>query len=319
MHIYSVVIKVTKVFIAGSEGTAGLRLASRLKERPDVELLEIDSALRKEPNEIKKLIEKSDFVFLCLPDNAANETVELAKGTSARLIDTSTAHRTSVGWAYGFPELSDKHRSSIASAKYVASPGCHASGFISLIYPLISLGIISPDCLLSCVSLTGYSGGGKKMIAEYENTPHDAEFDSPKLYAMRQNHKHLPEIVSQCGLEIAPIFMPVVGDFYAGMLTSIPLHISQLNGKHSVAEIREVYKAHYKNQKLIKVLDNEPSSLFANALAGRDDMEIFVSGNDERILFSSRFDNLGKGAAGAAIECFNIMCGLPEETSLTLS
>ncbi|PKM74054.1 MAG: N-acetyl-gamma-glutamyl-phosphate reductase [Firmicutes bacterium HGW-Firmicutes-16] len=308
----------TKVFIAGSEGTAGLRLASRLKERPDVDLLEIDSRLRKEPNEIKKLIEKSDFVFLCLPDEAAREMVELAKDTSARLIDTSTAHRTSVGWAYGFPELSHEHSSAIASAQYVASPGCHASGFISLIYPLISSGIISSDSPLSCVSLTGYSGGGKKMIAEYENASRDAELDSPKLYAMGQNHKHLPEIVSQCGLKVEPIFMPVVGDFYAGMLATIPLNFSLLNGKYTIEEIREVFKAHYKAQKLIKVLDNEASYLFANSLAGRDDMEIFVSGNDERILLTSRFDNLGKGAAGAAIECFNIMCGLPAETGLFL-
>lgn len=308
----------TKVFIAGSEGTAGLRLASRLKARPDVELLGIDSSLRKEPYEIKRLLEKADFVFLCLPDDASRETSELAKGTSTRLIDTSTAHRTVEDWAYGFPELSDEHRSAIASAKNVASPGCHASGFISLIYPLISAGIISPDCLLSCVSLTGYSGGGKKMIAEYENVLRGTELDSPKFYAMGQNHKHLPEIVSQCGLTFAPAFMPVVGDFYAGMLTTIPLHISQLSGKHTIEEIREVFKTHYKNQKLIKILDDEPSSLFASALAGRDDMEIYVSGNDERILLSSRFDNLGKGAAGAAIECFNIMCGMPAETGLTL-
>ncbi len=308
----------TKVFIAGSEGTAGLRLASRLKEHPDVELLEIDSSLRKDSQEIKKLIEKAGFVFLCLPDDAARETVELARNTSARLIDTSTAHRTAGGWAYGFPELSDKHRSAIASAKHVASPGCHASGFISLIYPLISKEIISPDCLLSCVSLTGYSGGGKKMIAEYEDSSRTSAHDSPKLYAMGQTHKHLPEIIAQCGLHNVPVFMPVVGDFHSGMLATVPLHISQLNGKYTVAEIREVFKTHYKGQKLIKVLDDEPSFLFASTLAGRDDMEIYVSGNDERILLSSRFDNLGKGAAGAAIECFNIMCGLPPETGLTL-
>lgn len=318
MHIYSVVIIVTKVFIAGSEGTAGLRLASRLKERSDVELLEIDSSLRKEPQEMKRLIEISDFVFLCIPDDASREVAELAKNTNARLIDTSTAHRTAEGWAYGFPELSDKHWGAIASAKCVASPGCHASGFISLIYPLISKGIISPDCLLSCVSLTGYSGGGKKMIAEYEDSSRTAEHDSPKLYAMGQNHKHSPEMTAQCGLHNAPLFMPVVGNFHSGMLTTVSLHVSQLNGKYTVSEIREIYKAHYKGHKLIKVLDSEPSSLFANALAGRDDMEIYVSGTDERILLSSRFDNLGKGAAGAAIECFNIMCGLPADTGLIL-
>ncbi|MEA4894379.1 MAG: N-acetyl-gamma-glutamyl-phosphate reductase [Oscillospiraceae bacterium] len=306
----------TKVFIAGSEGTAGLRLASRLNERSDLELIEIDGALRKDPSENRRLIKKADYVFLCLPDEAARETALLAEGTDARVIDTSTAHRTSAGWAYGFPELSKKHRLAIASAKYVASPGCHAGGFISLAYPLISAGIISPSAPLSCLSLTGYSGGGKKMISEYDYAPRAAELDSPKLYAMGQSHKHLPEIVSQCGLDIPPVFMPVVGDFYSGMLTTLPLHISQLSGHPSVEDILEIFKAHYAGQKLIRVSDSAPSSLFAGALAGRDDMEIFVSGNGERILLSSRFDNLGKGAAGAAIECFNIMRGLPAETGL---
>ncbi len=308
---------VTKVFISGSEGTAGLRLRSRLEMRPDVELLEIESTRRKDPQEIRRLIEKSDFVFLCLPDDAARETAKLAKDLSAKFIDASTAHRTADGWAYGFPELSDGHRRDIASAKYVASPGCHASGFISLIYPLISEGILSKDCLLTCTSLTGYSGGGKKMIAEYEDISRTAEHDSPKLYAMGQSHKHLPEIVSQCALTNAPVFMPIVGDFYSGMLVTVPLHASQLRKNYSASDIREAYKAHYKGQKLVKVLDDSPF-LFANTLAGRDDMEIFVTGNDERILLSSRFDNLGKGASGAAIQCFNIMCGLPEETGLAL-
>ena len=308
----------TKVFIVGSEGTTGLRLHSRMKERRDVKLLEIDSELRKNQAEIKRLIEKSDFVFLCLPDDAARETLELANGTNARIIDTSTAHRTSSGWAYGFPELSEKHRTDIQSAKYVASPGCHASGFISLIYPLISVGILSTDCPLSCVSHTGYSGGGKKMIFEYENSEKTRELNSPKLYAMGQTHKHLPEIVKQCGLSQAPIFMPIVDDFYAGMLVTIPLHAANLNGKYSLSELREIYKAHYSGSKLVKVMDDAPSALFANTLAGRDDMEIFVSGSEECILLSSRFDNLGKGASGAAIQCFNLMCGAPEESCLVL-
>lgn len=307
-----------KAFIVGSEGTAGLRLHSRLKLRSDVELLEIDAELRKDAQEIRRLIEKSDFVFLCLPDDSARETIELAKGTSARIIDTSTAHRVMDGWAYGFPELSAKHRSDILTAKYVASPGCHASGFISLIYPLISSGIISADCPLSCTSLTGYSGGGKKMIAEYENDDKPSGLCSPKLYAMGQTHKHLPEIVSQCGLSHAPIFMPIVDDFYAGMLVTVPIHASMLNGKHSLSELREVYSAHYADSRLVKAVDDAPSALFTNTLAGRDDMEIFVSGSDECILLSSRFDNLGKGASGAAIQCFNIMCGVPEEIGLEL-
>ena len=306
-----------KVFIVGSEGTAGLRLHSRLKARADIELLEIDSELRKDTSEIKRLIEKSDFVFLCLPDDAARETVELAAGTRARIIDTSTAHRTANGWAYGFPELSAKHRGDIHSAKHVASPGCHASGFISLIYPLISAGIITADYPLFCTSLTGYSGGGIKMIAEYENSARSAELSSPKLYAMGQSHKHIPEIVAQCGLRHTPIFMPIVDDFYSGMLVTLPLHASMLNGKHSIFDIRQAIKAHYADSKLVKVMDNAPTALFSNTLAGRDDMEIYVSGSDEGILLTSRFDNLGKGASGAAIQCFNIMCGVPEETGLS--
>lgn len=318
LHIYSVVMVMVKVFIVGSEGTSGLRLHSRLKLRSNVELLEIDAELRKNPREVKRLIEKADFVFLCLPDDAARETVELAKGTRARIIDTSSAHRTSVGWVYGFPELSAKHRSDICSAKYVASPGCHSSGFISLVYPLISAGIISADYPLSCVSQTGYSGGGKKLIAEYENPERNSELKSSKLYSMGQAHKHLPEIAAQCGLNQPPIFMPIIGDFYAGMLVTVPLHASMLKGKPSVSEVREILKAHYGDSKLVKVMEDEPSALFANTLAGRDDMELYVSGNDERLLLSSRFDNLGKGASGAAIQCFNIMCGLPEETGLEL-
>ena len=309
----------TKVFIVGSEGTTGLRLHSRMEERSDVELIEINSELRKDSAEIKRLIEQADFVFLCLPDDAARETVELAKGTDARIIDTSTAHRTSNGWAYGFPELSAKHRNDICSAKHVASPGCHASGFISLVYPLISAGVISADCPISCVSLTGYSGGGKKMIADYENSEKNTELDSPKLYALGQTHKHLPEIVAQCGLSQAPIFMPIVDDFYAGMLVSIPLHAANLNGKYTLSELRKIYKSHYSGSKLVRVMDDAPSALFTNTLAGRDDMEIFISGSDESILLSARFDNLGKGASGAAIQCFNIMCGAREETGLVLA
>lgn len=307
-----------KVFIVGAEGTTGLRLHSRLKARPDVELINIDSGLRKDPQEIKKQIEKADFVFLCLPDDAARETVRLAEGTRARIIDTSTAHRTASDWAYGFPELSPKHREAISFSKYVASPGCHASGAISLIYPLISRGILSADSPLSCTSLTGYSGGGKKMIADYENPDRNSELDSTKLYALGQTHKHLPEISFQCGLNSSPMFLPIVGDFYAGMLVSLPLHASQLNGKYSVSDIREIFKSHYGGSQLVKVSNEEPSALFANTLAGRDDMEIFITGNDERILLSSRFDNLGKGASGAALQCFNIMCGVQEETGLVL-
>ena len=307
-----------KVFIVGGEGTSGLRLHSRLKLRGDIELNEIASELRKDSNEIRKLMEMSDFTFLCLPDEAARETLELARGTKARIIDTSTAHRTAEGWAYGFPELSAKHRDEIRSSKYVASPGCHASGFISLVYPLISSGIITTDYPLSFVSQTGYSGGGKKMIAGYENSERNSELKSSKLYAMNQTHKHLPEIVSQCGLTQAPVFMPIVCDYYAGMVVSVPLQASLLKGKPNVSDIIEIYKTHYGSSRLIKVIDEAPTALYSNTLAGCDDMEIYISGNGEQILLSSRFDNLGKGASGAAVQCFNIMCGLDEETGLSL-
>ncbi|NLH01956.1 MAG: N-acetyl-gamma-glutamyl-phosphate reductase [Clostridiales bacterium] len=305
-----------KVFIAGSSGTTGLRLKSRLRQRSDVELLETAENLRKDPSEIKKMIDRADFVFLCLPDDAANETAELAKDSSARIIDTSTAHRTAAGWAYGFPELSPSHRAAIQSAKFTASPGCHASGIIALVYPLISAGILSEDCPLACTSITGYSGGGKKMISEYENPNRSPEFDSPNLYGMGQSHKHLPEIVKQCGLKFPPVFTPIVSGYYSGMLVTIPLHASMLNAPCSPEDIREIYRKHYEHGGMIKVSGLAPSSLYANTMSGRDDMEIFVSGSEGRILLCSRFDNLGKGASGAAIQCFNLMCGVPEDMGL---
>lgn len=306
----------TKVFIDGSAGTTGLRLHQRLSKRIDVELLEISENLRKEPSAVKELMQQADFTFLCLPDAAAIEAAKLADGLKTRIIDTSTAHRTSPDWAYGFPELSKEHRRRIESSRLVASPGCHASGFISLVAPLISAGVLQKSSLLSCTSLTGYSGGGKKMIADYESAERKNELKSPYEYAMGQSHKHLPEMLCQCSLDFAPVFMPIVGDFYAGMLVSIPLHLSQLNKISSLSELRELYKAHYAGAALIKVMDSEPTALYAGSLAGRDDMKIFVTGSDERIVLCSLFDNLGKGASGAALECFNLMCGLPEETGL---
>lgn len=305
-----------KVFIVGSAGTTGLRLKERLQLRNDVELLSISDELRKDPKEIRNVMEKADYAFLCLPDEAARETVKLAEGLPVRLLDTSTAHRTNPNWAYGFPELSKKHFYDIKEAKQVAVPGCHASGFISLIYPLISAGILSSDCPLSCTSLTGYSGGGKQMIAEYEATERATELSSDKLYSMQQTHKHMPEIMSQCSLSLPPVFMPIVGDYYSGMLVCVPLQLSQLREKLTPAELRHIYEKHYQDSKLVKLPHETQSSLYSGSLAGRDDMEIFVSGSDEQILLCSRFDNLGKGASGAAIECFNIMCGISEETGL---
>lgn len=307
-----------KVFIVGEAGTAGLRLRSRLLSRPDVTLLEIDDARRKDPDELKKQVDQADFVFLCLPDEAAREVAALAAGTGARVIDCSTAHRTAPDWAYGFPELSAAHRDALISAPRVAAPGCHASGVIALVYPLISRGILPPDALLSCVSLTGYSGGGRKMIADYEAADRDKTLGSPMLYALEQAHKHLPEITAQCGLAAAPALLPVVGDFYAGMLTTVALHSTQLSGPFSPSDIRDCYRTHYGASPLVRVMEDAPAALYAAALAGRDDMAIYVSGSDERIVLSALFDNLGKGASGAAVECFNLMCGLPAETGLVL-
>ena len=304
-----------KVFIAGSAGTTGLRLRQRLEAMPDVALLEIDEAKRKDPDEQKRLFQKADFVFLCLPDDAARETAAFAEGTNARVIDASTAHRTADGWAYGFPELSPAHKAAIEKAKYVTSPGCHASGFIALAYPLIAAGLLDKSALLSATSLTGYSGGGKKMIAEYEASERSELLKGPKPYGLGQSHKHLPEMQKQCGLENAPVFVPVVGDFYSGMLVTLPLHSAMLRGNPSADELRAAYKAHYRSG-LVHVSDEAPSALYANAYAGRDDMEIAVSGTDGRLLVTALFDNLGKGASGAAIECFNLMRGAPAEAGL---
>jgi N-acetyl-gamma-glutamyl-phosphate reductase len=306
----------TKVFIAGAEGTAGLRLHARLRERADVELLTIDPVLRKDANAVRRLIGKADFTFLCLPDAAARETAALVQDLGVRVIDTSTAHRTAPDWAYGFPELSAQHRDALARTKHAASPGCHASGFLALVYPLISSGILGADSLLSCCSLTGYSGGGKKMIAEYEAERRPEALKSPLLYAMGQTHKHLPEIIAQCGLANPPVFMPIVGDFYSGMLVSVPLHVSQLKAPYRRADIREALRTHYAASRLVRISAESPAALSAGAFAGRDDMLLSVSGNEERIVLSALFDNLGKGASGAAIQCFNLMLGLPEETGL---
>ncbi|MDR1131165.1 MAG: N-acetyl-gamma-glutamyl-phosphate reductase [Oscillospiraceae bacterium] len=308
----------TRVFIVGAEGTAGLRLHARLQKRADIALLEIDPALRKERRELRRLIDGADFVFLCLPDAAALEIAALAQDSGTRIIDTSTAHRTAPGWAYGFPELSARHRNALAQAKRAVSPGCHASGFIALVYPLISLGMLSADSLLTCSSLTGYSGGGKKMIAAYEAARRPEALKSPLLYALDQTHKHLPEISAQCGLTNPPVFMPVVGDFYSGMLVSVPLHAAQLKAGCTAADIHRALKAHYAGSRLVRVSEEVPASLSAGAFAGRDDMVLFVSGGPERIVLSALFDNLGKGASGAAIQCFNLMLGLPEETGLAL-
>lgn len=306
-----------KVFIDGSAGTTGLRIAERLQQRKDIELIKLTEENRKDINARKEALNSADVAFLCLPDKASIEAVSLMENNNTVLLDTSTAHRTNDDWAYGFPELSKDHREKIKSSKRIAVPGCHASGFIALIYPLIEKGILPKDALLSCFSLTGYSGGGKNMIAEYEEENRDKLLGAPRQYGIAQMHKHLPEMSKVCGIENAPAFIPIVADFYSGMEVTIPLFASQING--NIEEIKAIYKEKYTGP-IVKYTESfdENGFVSANKLSFNDGMEIYVSGNDDRILLIARYDNLGKGASGAAIECMNIVLGTEEITGLDL-
>lgn len=306
-----------KVFIDGSAGTTGLRIYERLENRKDTRLLKLSEENRKDKNARKDAINSSDIAFLCLPDDAARESVSLCENEDTVIIDTSTAHRTAKGWVYGFPELSPGRKAEIAASKRIAVPGCHASGFISLIYPLIENGIIEKSALLSCFSITGYSGGGKKMIAEYEGENRDILLSSPRQYSIGQTHKHLPEMSAVTGIENYPVFSPVVADFYSGMTVTVPIFDSMING--SAEDIKKIYKQKYTGP-IVSYVENADENGFiaANKLSGKDSMEISVAGNDERILLISRYDNLGKGASGAAIECMNIVLGLPETEGLNI-
>ena len=307
----------TKIFIDGSAGTTGLRIYERLESRKDIELIRLSEELRKDINARKSAINSADIAFLCLPDSAAVEAVSLAENDNTVIIDTSTAHRTNPNWAYGFPELSAEMEQKIANSKRIAVPGCHASGFISLVFPLIKAGILDKDALLTCFSVTGYSGGGKKMIAEYESTDRDPLLSAPRQYGIAQSHKHLPEMTAVCGLDNAPLFSPIVADFYSGMEVTVPLFKSQING--TVDDIKRVYKEKY-NGPVVRYKEefDEGGFVSANSLTGKDSMEISVSGNEDRILLISRYDNLGKGASGAAVECMNIVMGVDKTTGLEL-
>lgn len=299
-----------KVFIDGSAGTTGLRILERLSEREDVELIRLSEELRKDDAARKAALNECDIAFLCLPDQAAREAVAMLENENVVVLDTSTAHRTSPGWAYGFPELSKEHFDKVASSKRIAVPGCHASGFIALTYPLVEKGIISKDALLTCHSITGYSGGGKSMIAQYEDSERDVLLDSPRQYALGQTHKHLPEMTAVTGIKNAPVFCPIVSDFYSGMAVTVPLFASQLENGYTVKDIKEAYREKYSTE-IVKFSEgiDEGGLIAANALSGKDSMQITVSGNDERILLIARYDNLGKGASGAALECMNISMG----------
>ena len=310
-----------KIFIDGSEGTTGLRIHERIQNRDDIQLLTISSELRKDAAERARLINESDFTFLCLPDAAAREAVSMIDNDHVRIIDPSTAHRTEPGWAYGFPELSPEHRSAIVTGNRVAVPGCHASGFVSLVYPLVAHGVLSPDAPVSSFSLTGYSGGGKKMIADYEGENRSVELDAPREYALSQQHKHLKEMKAICGLNKAPLFSPIVADYYSGMLVSVPLFGEFLHGIDTPEQLHELLCDHYAGQKFVRVMPfgaEGSGMLSGNRRSGWDGMEIFVSGNPERMVLSASFDNLGKGASGAAIQCLNLMMGCDEAKGLNL-
>lgn len=315
-------MKNTKVYIDGQAGTTGLKLFERIRNRSDIELLTIDPALHRDNAERARLINESDVTFLCLPDAASIEAVSFVDNPNTRIIDASTAHRTNPDWAYGFPELSVAHREKIQTSKRVAVPGCYASGFAALVYPMIQSGMMPADYPVSCHAVSGYSGAGKNAIAIYESNEKPVDFNSPRQYALGLKHKHLPEMQSVSGLTYAPIFNPIICDYYAGMVVSVPLHCRMLNGSPSLEDVHAMFQAHYAGQRFVKVralhgedvLEN--GFLPANTLAGTNLLEVFVCGNDSQILLAARLDNLGKGASGAALQCFNIMTGAPEETGL---
>ena len=308
-----------KVYIDGKEGTTGLQIYDRLTKRADIDLLLIDEDKRKDPQERKKLMDAADIVFLCLPDAAAVEAVELVESPSTRIIDASTAHRVAPGWVYGFPELGPGQKEGIRHAGRVANPGCHATGFISVVYPLAAMGLLPKDACLSAFSLTGYSGGGKKMISQYEAADKGTELFAPCPYGMGQGHKHLPEMQKICGLTHRPVFTPIVDDYYKGMATTVPFHMSQMQGVSSLEEVRQKLADYYGGQTMVRVADTtDTAKLYANAQAGKDTLVLYAAGNDEQFTITALFDNLGKGASGAAVQNMNLMLGFDETTGLNL-
>lgn len=304
----------TNVFIDGSAGTTGLRIADRLASRQDINLIRLPENLRKDLSARKEAINSADIVFLCLPDAAAVEAVSLVENPNVKIIDTSTAHRVNDDWAYGFAELSDEHREAIRNSRRVANPGCHASGFIASVYPLVKHGLIPADYPLTAYSLTGYSGGGKNLIAEYEDENRDIRHESHRIYGINLKHKHLPEMKKICGLTQNPVFSPILGDFYEGMATTILLP------GFSAEQVWECLNAHYAGQKLVSVtpLGGDEAVIYASTLAGKDSIRIIVSGHENQTMVTALFDNLGKGASGAAIQNMNILLGIDESTGLNV-
>lgn len=311
-----------KVFIDGQEGTTGLRIVERFRDRTDVELLKIDEDLRKDAAERKRLINESDYTFLCLPDAAAAESVSLCENKNTKIIDASTAHRINPAWAYGLPELSAQHREKIAGSKRTAVPGCYASGFNAALYPVVKEGLVAPYHPIICHAVSGYSGAGKKTIAVYEGADKPEEFNSPRQYSMGKHHKHIKEMMAVSGLSYPPIFNPIVDDYYNGMVVTIPLHLRAMAKRTSAQHVWEVMAEHYEGQNFVKVMPFQGEGvladgfLAANTLKDTNLMQIFVFGNDDHVLLCSRLDNLGKGASGAAVQCMNIMMGIDETTGL---
>jgi N-acetyl-gamma-glutamyl-phosphate reductase len=310
------IIMKPKIYIDGQEGTTGLQIYDRLGSRDDIELLLIDPDKRKDTQERKKLLNSADIVILCLPDDAAREAVALIENDRTRVIDASTAHRTAVGWVYGFPEMSASQRAMIKTARRLTNPGCHAIGFVSLVYPLVALELLPKGYPLTCFSLTGYSGGGKKMIAQYEEekTP---DLFAPRIYGLNLRHKHFAEMMQVTGLKRPPVFCPVVDDYYKGMATTIMLHDDLLSGTPTSRHIRTEYAEYYAGQRFIHVAPELGSGyLNSNWGQGTNNLEITVSGTDGETIVTARFDNLGKGASGAAVQNMNIMLGFDEATGL---
>ena len=309
-----------KVYIDGKEGTTGLQIYERLGGREDIELLLIDEDKRKDTEERKKFLNAADLVFLCLPDAAAVEAVSLIDNPKTRVIDASTAHRTADGWVYGFAELLPGQRQRIRFARRVANPGCHATGFLSTAAPLVELGVLPKDYPVTCFSMTGYSGGGKKLIAEYEAPDRSVLLDSPNIYATGLKHKHLPEMQKLAGLDQPPVFAPILGDVYKGMATAILLQNRLLKGNPTAQDICEMLASYYEGQQLVKVapFGGTAPRLATNALTGKDYLEITVTGHEDQTMLTAQFDNLGKGASGAAVQNMNIMLGFGETTGLNL-
>lgn len=308
-----------KVFIDGKAGTTGLRIYERLESRSDIEILTLSEEKRKDASCRKEMLNLADIAFLCLPDDAAKESVAMIENPNTVVIDTSTAHRTNPQWAYAFPELSLRFEKALQQAKRIAVPGCHASGFIALVYPLIESGCLATSAKLTCHSITGYSGGGKKMIAQYEADGVDSLLTAPRQYGLTQKHKHLPEMQAICSLNHAPIFCPIVSNFYSGMEVTVPLFLSDLKSGVTVEQIKELFREKY-NGEIVRYTEaaDADGMLSAAALSGKDNMEIAVFGNEERILLTARYDNLGKGASGAAVEALNIVLGVPKTTGLAI-